>query len=288
MKIIRYVDSKITLLGVLSDTWVIEVDRYRAYKYGEIFGNKNLTTDDIIEIEKTVELLKERKEYFRNEADVKICSCVVEPQKIICIGLNYRKHAVESSMSIPSMPVAFSKFNNTLCNYGEDVPLISEGKEYDYEVELGVVIGKQAKNVAVVNALDYVLGYCVANDLSCRDLQFRSSQWLMGKSLDKFLPLGKYIVTKDEIPDPQNLQLTCTVNGQVRQNSNTSDMIFSVAEIIEDLSKHFTLLPGDLILTGTPEGVIFGMKEKKWIKAGDTVKAEIEMIGSTENKMVLG
>jgi 2-keto-4-pentenoate hydratase/2-oxohepta-3-ene-1,7-dioic acid hydratase in catechol pathway len=153
-------------------------------------------------------------------------------------------------------------------------------------VELGVVIGKKCKHVRREEALDNVLGYCVANDLSCRDLQFMSSQWLMGKSLDSFLPLGKYLVTADEVGDPQNLQLSCYLNGEQRQNSNTVDMVFSVAEIIEFLTEHMTLEPGDLILTGTPEGVIMGMPRKEWMKPGDVVRVEIEKLGYTENKMV--
>jgi 2-keto-4-pentenoate hydratase/2-oxohepta-3-ene-1,7-dioic acid hydratase in catechol pathway len=189
-------------------------------------------------------------------------------------------------MAVPEVPVAFTKYNNTLTDYGNDILLGKEGEQFDYEVELGVVIGKRCKNVFKEDALNYVMGYCVANDLSCRDLQFKTSQWLIGKSLDNFFPLWKYIVTVDEIGDPQNLQLTCTLNGELRQNSNTADMIFSVAEIIAFLSKYMTLEPGDLILTGTPEGVIMGMPEKKWLKPGDIVKVEIEKIGYTENKMV--
>lgn len=220
------------------------------------------------------------------EEEIQIAPCVPTPSKIICIGLNYRKHAAESGMTVPSVPVAFTKYSNTLVNFGGDVVLGPEGVEYDYEVELGVVIGKKCKGVSEKEALNYVLGYCVANDLSCRDLQFKTSQWLLGKTLDGFLPLGKYLVTADEIEDPQNLQLRCTVNGELRQNSNTADMIFSVAEIIAFLSKYMTLEPGDLILTGTPEGVAMGMPEKKWLKPGDVVRVEIEKLGYTENKMI--
>ncbi|HET6993694.1 MAG TPA: fumarylacetoacetate hydrolase family protein [Chitinophagaceae bacterium] len=220
------------------------------------------------------------------EYDLVAGPCVPYPSKIICIGLNYRKHAIESGMGIPAVPVVFSKFSNTLAMYGEDIPLGSTGEQFDYEVELGVVIGKKCKDVNKSEALDYVLGYCVSNDLSCRDLQFRTTQWLLGKSLDRFLPLGKYLVTADEVGDPQNLQLTCQVNGETRQNSNTRDMIFPVTEIIEYLSKVMTLEPGDLILTGTPEGVIMGMSEKKWLRPGDKVRVEIDKIGYTENLMV--
>jgi 2-keto-4-pentenoate hydratase/2-oxohepta-3-ene-1,7-dioic acid hydratase in catechol pathway len=223
---------------------------------------------------------------LHKEEDLVIGPCVGTPSKIICIGLNYRQHALESGMAIPAIPVVFTKYNNTLVDFGGDVPLGKVGHQFDYEVELGVVIGRKCKDVAASKALDYVLGYCVANDLSCRDLQFRTSQWLMGKSLDHFLPLGKYLVSADEVGDPQRLQLRCRLNGVVRQDSNTSDMIFSVAEIIEDLSKHMTLEPGDLILTGTPQGVIMGMAEKKWLRPGDVVEVEIELLGATLNTMI--
>lgn len=223
--------------------------------------------------------------FLRKEETLVIGPCVGTPSKIICIGLNYRQHAVESGMAIPAIPVVFTKYNNTLVDFGGDVPLGKVGSQFDYEVELGVVIGRKCKDVAASDALDYVLGYCVANDLSCRDLQFRTSQWLMGKSLDHFLPLGKYLVTADEIADPQRLPLRCKLNGELRQDSNTSDMIFSVAEIIEDLSKHMTLEPGDLILTGTPQGVIMGLPDKNWLRPGDVVEVEIEGLGATRNKM---
>ena len=249
------------------------------------YSDKHLSLEDIDEIKRLKKIFSGDSELLLEE-DLVIGPCVPNPSKIICIGLNYRKHAIESGMAIPTVPVAFTKYNNTLTDYGSDICLGKEGEQFDYEVELGVVIGKKCKNVLQADALNYVLGYCVANDLSCRDLQFKTSQWLIGKSLDQFLPLGKYLITADEIADPQNLQLTCTLNGELRQNSNTADMIFSVAEIIEFLSKYMTLEPGDLILTGTPQGVIMGLPEKNWLKPGDVVKVEIDKIGYTENKMV--
>ena len=230
--------------------------------------------------------INEDPQFLLNEKDLEIGPCIPKPSKIICIGLNYRKHAIESGMAIPTTPVVFTKYSNTLTDYGTDIPLGPEGEQFDYEVELGVIIGRKCKNVSRENALQYVLGYCVANDLSCRDLQFKTSQWLLGKSLDHFLPLGKYFVTAEEVGDPQSLQLTCTLNGELRQSSNTSDMIFSVDEIISFLSKYMTLEPGDLIVTGTPEGVIMGREQKVWLKAGDMVKVEIENVGSTCNKMI--
>jgi len=219
-------------------------------------------------------------------ASLRIGPCVPRPGKIICIGLNYRRHAEEAGMEIPKMPVAFTKYNNTLTDYGSSIVLGKIGEQFDYEAELGVVIGKRCKNVAAASGLDHVFGYCVANDLSCRDLQFRTPQWLLGKSLDGFLPLGKWVVTADEITNPQRLQITCSLNGELRQNQSTRDMIFSVAEIVAFLSDYMTLDPGDLIITGTPEGVIMGRKEKKWLRPGDLVHTEIEKLGFTENRLV--
>lgn len=286
MKLLYFKKAGETRLGIAINNTVLDIDAWQKANGQKTFSGSNITNRDVKLIQQVVDDNGIPPEYFLDEASLSIASCTPAPSKIICIGLNYRKHAAESSMAVPSIPVVFTKYNNTLINYGEDVVLGKVGKEFDYEVELGVVIGEKCKDVDKANALDYVLGYCVSNDMSCRDLQFRTSQWLMGKSLDTFLPLGKYVVTADEVGDVQNLQLTCSLNGEQRQNSNTSDMIFSVAEIIDDLSKHMTLEPGDLILTGTPEGVIFGMKEKNWLKHGDVVTVEIEKIGSTTNKML--
>jgi 2-keto-4-pentenoate hydratase/2-oxohepta-3-ene-1,7-dioic acid hydratase in catechol pathway len=153
-------------------------------------------------------------------------------------------------------------------------------RQYDYEVELGVVIGRRAAYVERDQALEYVLGYCTANDLSARDLQMRTSQWLLGKTLDGFCPVGPYIVTRDDVPDPQQLELKTWVNGELRQNSSTADMIFSVAEIVSYASQYMTLEPGDLIITGTPEGVILGMPEPRtWLKSGDEVTVEVQGLG---------
>jgi 2-keto-4-pentenoate hydratase/2-oxohepta-3-ene-1,7-dioic acid hydratase in catechol pathway len=208
---------------------------------------------------------------------------VPQPGKIICVGLNYQRHALESQMPIPKTPVLFSKFSNALAAHREAVPLPEVASEYDYEVELVVVMGKRAKNVLADEALTHVFGYCTGNDLSARDLQMQTSQWLLGKTLDKFLPLGPYLVTADEIPDPQSLRVRCWLNGEPRQDSNTADMIFSVATVISYLSRHLTLEPGDIILTGTPEGVIFGRSEKMWLKPGDEVVVEVEGLGQLAN-----
>lgn len=221
------------------------------------------------------------------EDALRLAPCVLQPGKIIAVGLNYRRHAQETGAAIPETPILFSKFNNTLAASCQEVPLPGVATEYDYEVELGVVIGRRAASVTEDSALDYVFGYCTANDLSARDLQFRTSQWLLGKTLDRFCPVGPYLVTRDEVPDPQKLGLRSWLNGELRQNSNTGDMIFSVAEIVSYASRYMTLEPGDLIITGTPEGVILGMPEPRtWLKAGDEVAVEVEGLGRLVTPLV--
>ena len=224
--------------------------------------------------------------WLLEEATLTYGPCVANPGKIICVGLNYRRHAVESGMAIPTTPVLFSKFSNTIAAPGEPIVLPANAVEYDYEVELGVVIGKRARNVSEQDALSYVLGYCNIDDLSARDLQFRTSQWLLGKTLDQFSPIGPYLVTADEIGDPQALDIRCWVNGDLRQNSNTADMIFNVAYLVSYISQYMTLEPGDVISTGTPEGVVLGMKDKIWLKPGDEVTIEVSGLGRLTNTMI--
>ena len=224
--------------------------------------------------------------WLLDEARLTPGPCVANPNKIICIGLNYRRHVEESGMAVPTLPVLFSKFSNTIAASGEQIVLPANALEYDYEAELGVVIGKRAKNVSEQDALHYVLGYCNINDLSARDLQMRTSQWLLGKTLDQFSPIGPYLVTADEIADPQRLDIRCWVNGDLRQNSSTADMIFRVAYLVSYISQYMTLEPGDVISTGTPQGVVLGMKEKQWLKPGDEVTVEIAGLGRLTNTMV--
>jgi 2-keto-4-pentenoate hydratase/2-oxohepta-3-ene-1,7-dioic acid hydratase in catechol pathway len=191
-------------------------------------------------------------------------------------------------MAIPETPVVFSKFNTALAAHRQPVRLEKNAEQYDYEAELVVVIGRRARFVPEAEALSYVFGYCNGNDLSARDLQTRTSQWLLGKTLDHFMPIGPYLVTADEIGDAQSLGVWCWVNGERRQNSNTKDMVFSIAQLISYLSQYMTLEPGDLISTGTPEGVIVGMKEKIWLKPNDVVEIEVEGLGKLVNRMEHG
>ena len=218
---------------------------------------------------------------FLPEEDVVYGPCVTQPEKILCVGLNYRRHAMESKMQIPTTPVLFNKFNSSLTAHQEKVQLSPLAEKIDYEVELVIVMGKTAKNVSEAEALGYVFGYATGNDLSDRGLQLKSSQWLLGKACDGFAPVGPYIVTADEIPDPNRLHLESRVNGKIRQSSNTQDMIFSCATLISYISRYITLKPGDLIFTGTPEGVILGYPAEKqiWLKAGDEVVVSVEGLG---------
>lgn len=226
-----------------------------------------------------------RQPFLLEESTLTLAPAVVNPGKILCVGLNYAKHAAESGMDAPKQPVLFSKFNNSLAAHGEDVP-IGGLEQVDYEAELAVIIGTRAKNISVDDALDYVFGYCNANDLSERMLQFVSGQWLVGKTLDKFMPLGPYLVTADEAGNPANMPVKGWLNGELRQDSNTNDLIFSVAECISYASHYMTLEPGDVISTGTPEGVILGMKDKVWLQPGDTYTVEIGNLGKLTNKVV--
>jgi 2-keto-4-pentenoate hydratase/2-oxohepta-3-ene-1,7-dioic acid hydratase in catechol pathway len=224
---------------------------------------------------------------YQQEEHLTFGPCVPAPGKIICVGLNYRKHAEESNMSIPESPILFNKFNNAISAHGDIILLPSNSSQVDYEAELTIVMGKRAKKVSKENALSYVFGYCNGNDLSARDLQMKTSQWLLGKSCDGFSPLGPYLVTSDEVGDPNNLQIKTFVNGEIRQDSNTSDMIFHCDEIVSYISQHLTLEPGDIILTGTPEGVVLGYPKDSqiWLKDGDEVVIEIEKLGRLVNYM---
>lgn len=219
--------------------------------------------------------------YLFAEDEIKFKPCMTNPSKIICVGLNYKKHADETKMPYPETPILFNKFPNALSGHKNEVAIPKTTERVDYEVELGIVIGKKAKYVKEEDALDVVFGYCTANDLSARDLQKRSSQWMLGKTSDGFAPIGPYIVTKDEIKNPNNLQLKTILNGEERQNSNTKDMIFSCEQLISYISNYMTLMPGDIILTGTPEGVIIGLpiEERVYIKPGDEITVEVEGLG---------
>ena len=214
----------------------------------------------------------------------------LQPANILCIGLNYAKHAAEGGKPPPERPVLFIKNTGAVQNPGDpiELPVRQPSTMVDYECELAVVIGRRCKNASKADALSYVLGYTCANDVSARDWQrsLGGGQWCHAKSFDTFCPLGPVLVTRDEIPDPNNLQIKTVLNGQVMQDCNTSDMVFDVPTLIEFLSASKTLLPGTVILTGTPHGVGFARKPPVWLKAGDMVSIEIEKIGMLTNPVV--
>lgn len=223
------------------------------------------------------------------ESRAKFGPAIPHPPKIICVGLNYRQHAAETGNPIPLVPMLFSKYDNTLTGHRSKVKLpLKVDDKFDYEVELVIVIGRKAVDVPESKALSYVFGYATGNDLSARGLQRASSQIMLGKIPDGFAPLGPYVVSADQIPDPQNLKVTTHVNGELRQNSNTADMIFTCAQIISYCSRHFTLTPGDIIYSGTPGGVVLGYPPEKrvWLKPGDKVVTEVEKLGALEVTLV--
>jgi len=264
MKIIRHLasDGLIQHAALQTDGTALRIE-------GDLFGSYNVTG----EVVKPGKLL-----------------APIQPAAIFCIGLNYRKHAEESNAPIPQQPVLFMKSPGAVQNPGDNIELPQHLKsdEVDYECELAVVIGKRCKNVSKANALDYVLGYTCANDVSARDWQIKrgGSQWCRGKTFDTFAPLGPCLVLKDEIPDPNTLRIQTTLNGKTMQDSNTSDMIFDIPTLIEFLSGSTTLLPGTVILTGTPQGVGAAMKPPVFLQPGDKVTIEIEKIGALTNPVV--
>jgi len=226
---------------------------------------------------------------FLKEETIEYGPVVTRPEKIVCIGLNYRQHAMEIGAPIPKQPVLFNKFNNTLNHHNGTVKLpVGYAKKFDYEVELVVVIGREAKVVSEADALSYVAGYATGNDFSERDLQLETGgQWMVGKTPDQFAPIGPYLVTADQI-DPDNLKIECRVNGETRQSSSTSDFIFDTRKIISYISRVITLNPGDIIFTGTPQGVILGKPKDQqvWLKPGDKIACSLEKLGELKFELV--
>jgi 2-keto-4-pentenoate hydratase/2-oxohepta-3-ene-1,7-dioic acid hydratase in catechol pathway len=290
LKLLQFFKGDNLHLGVKIDQGIIDV-KEAAMKFEITLPN---TFHEIMQegpkgVEKLAALVSqvvenERNDLIISEDTITYAPAITTPEKIICVGLNYIDHAKESKMEIPKSPVLFSKFNSALAGHLETIEIPVDAKHIDYEAEMVVIIGKTAKNVSVEDALSYVFGYSVGNDVSARDLQFRSGQWLLGKTPDGFAPVGPYIVTSDEI-NPNNLSIECRVNGEIRQKANTKDMIFSCAELISYISNYITLRAGDLIFTGTPDGVILGVPEEEqvWLRSGDEMVVAIESIGELRN-----
>ena len=282
MKLVQFWKDTVPALGLWTQQGTVDVQAEGARRGRTVPGDMRAA---IAAGKEGLSLLAELAQDARCFTRAPLAPVVTAPPRILCIGLNYRRHAQECGKPIPPAPVPFNKFQNALAAHGDCIRLPADYKEYDYEAELVAVIGSPARDVPEEAALDYVFGYTCGNDLSTRDLQFaRGGQWMLSKTLDHFAPVGPCLVTADSL-DPGCLDISSTVNGEVRQHSNTSDMIFSLPRIIADLSHHFTLLPGDLIFTGTPEGVMQGYPadRKAWLKPGDRVAVTIQGIGTLEN-----
>ena len=221
-----------------------------------------------------------------SSSDVRLHAPIANPPRIFAIGLNYRDHAIESGMAIPTTPVVFFKLQTAIVGPGENIVLPKNSTEPDYEAEFAFVIGKGGYRIAASEWREHVYGYTIVNDVSARDVQFATSQWSMSKSFPSFCPIGPAIVTADEIPDPHQLAIGLTIDDVVMQSSNTRELVFKIPELIEYLSSITPLLPGDIVSTGTPPGVGLGRTPKRWLKAGESVTVIVEQLGSLTNPVV--
>tara|TARA_Y100000590_G_C15739433_1_gene1019716 strand:+ start:28 stop:873 length:846 start_codon:yes stop_codon:yes gene_type:complete len=247
------------------------------------FDKENINTETINKV-RSIDL-KKLPEISKN---TRIGACVSNPEKFIGIGLNYSDHAEETGMAPPKEPIIFIKTNNCIVGPNDEVVLPRNSKKTDWEVELGVIIGKKAKYISENESLNHIFGYCIVNDVSEREFQMeRSGQWDKGKGCDTFGPIGPYLVTQDEIKDIQNLNLELKLNGKIMQKGNTNKMIFSVKHLVSYLSHFMTLNPGDIITTGTPPGVGMAKKPPLFLKKGDEMTLEIDNLGSQKQKVIL-
>ncbi len=280
MKLFRFGQLENEKPGVLLHDKKLDVSAF-----GEDYNEAFFATDGISRLQNW---LKENADKCREiSAEERLASCIVRPSKIVCIGLNYAKHAAESGMEAPAEPVVFFKSTSALCGPNDDVIIPRNSEKTDWEVELAVIIGKKASYVEESEAMNFVAGYCVHNDYSEREFQLeRGGQWVKGKSNDTFAPLGPFLVTTDEVTDPQNLNLWLTLNGKKIQDSNTNDMTFGIKHIVSYLSNFMTLIPGDVISTGTPAGVGLGLKPPVYLKPDDVVELGIEGLGQQKQTAV--
>ena len=249
--------------------------------FGEDYSEEFFATDGISRLSEWLdENLQDCPEISENE---RLAAPIYKPGKIVCIGLNYKDHAAESNMDLPEEPIIFFKATSSVVGPNDDLIIPKGSEKTDWEVELGVVIGKRASYVSEADAMDYVAGYVLHNDYSERAFQLeRSGQWVKGKSCDSFAPLGPYVVTKEEVKDVHNLRLWLRVNGETKQDGNTANLIFNIPHIVSYLSQFMSLMPGDVISTGTPAGVGLGFKPPQFLKPGDEVELGIEGLGSSK------
>ncbi|MFA5032487.1 MAG: fumarylacetoacetate hydrolase family protein [bacterium] len=228
-----------------------------------------------------------KKDIIYKVSDVQIAAPILNPHKLICIGLNYKDHCLEQNITIPKNPILFSKFNTAIIGYGDNIIRPRQTEQLDFEGELAFVIGKKGKNIPIEDAMDYIFGYTICNDVSARDIQFSDKQWLRGKSFDTFAPMGPFLVTKDEIEDPHNLNIKVTLNKNTMQDSNTKNMIFNIPYLVNFISNVFPLVPGDVVTTGTPNGVGVFRNPPVFLKEGDKITIEVEKLGILQNTVIM-
>jgi 2,4-diketo-3-deoxy-L-fuconate hydrolase len=273
MKLLRFGEPGKEKPGVLKNEKILDVS-----SFGEDFGEKFLENDGLQRLSRWLDENSDKLPSV--ETKVRFGSPFTRPSKIICVGLNYSKHAFESNMPLPKEPILFFKSTTALTGPNDDLIIPKKSMKTDWEVELAVVIGKKAAYVDEKVAMEFVAGFCLHNDYSEREFQLeRNGQWVKGKSCDTFAPMGPYLVTKDEVSDFNNLNMWLKVNGKTLQNGNTDDMIFQVPTLVSYISQFMTLLPGDVISTGTPSGVGLGFNPPVYIKAGDVIELGIEGLG---------
>ncbi|MYA78607.1 MAG: fumarylacetoacetate hydrolase family protein [Gemmatimonadetes bacterium] len=278
MKLVTYGESGQERIGAVVGDEIVDLGSADASLPGTVLGV--LEADAVGAVARAVESGAGTRTPLEG---ARLASPLPRPPKIVCVGLNYLDHATEQDVPLPEHPLLFSKATSSVVGPYDDVVLPAESKQVDYEVELAVVIGKTATAVSEADAYDYIAGYTVANDVSARDIQFRQQQWHQGKSYDTFCPMGPWLVTKDEIPDPNALAVKLTLNGSVLQDSNTDNLIFNVPTLVSRISSAMTLLPGDVISTGTPAGVGVFRDPKILLKAGDYMETWVEGIGTLKN-----
>jgi 2-keto-4-pentenoate hydratase/2-oxohepta-3-ene-1,7-dioic acid hydratase in catechol pathway len=281
MKIVRYVEKNESKLGAVKGDGIVDLTR----RFPSL-------SDNTIELIQQWRDLKSNFEKVISEttpdtalANVHLLAPVARPGKVMAIGLNYADHIRETSQKMPTHQIWFTKAVTSINGPSDPVELPIASAQVDYEAELVVIVGKRCKHVPKESAADVVFGYCAGNDVSVRDWQMQTTQWVLGKSFDTHAPIGPWIVTADEIGDPHTMDIRCFVNGDMRQNSNTENLVFNVYEQIAHLSRVMTLEPGDIIFTGTPGGVGLAMRPPQWLKTGDKVRVEIDRIGSIEAEM---
>lgn len=309
MKLVTFTHQGFTRIGALLEQTNKVVDlnyayqallkdqgKYRYEKIAEAYIPANMTEflqggkESLSIAEEAVQYVLTNENVFNHELihdfdDVKIEAPVPGPGKMICVGHNFRDHILEMGRDLPANPVLFAKFANTVIGPQDDIPFYPISEQLDYEAEFAFVIGKKARNVSREEALDYVAGYTIVNDVTYRDIQRRTLQWLQGKTVEGSAPMGPWLVTTDELNNPSGLEMVLTVNGEERQKANTDNLVFDVEHLVEFLSNLMTLEPGDVILTGTPGGVGFARNPQTFLKDGDVVRIEIDRIGVLENRV---